>query len=184
MKTSEARALIAATPIGSRDPRRWIDLGCGSGTFTVALAELLPAGSHILAVDQDAAALRGIPPRHSDVTISTRVADATSLDLEPVDGVLMANVLHFVADQPALLARLAMITPTVVLVEYDRTKPHPPWVPYPVPRDWAVELFRQAGFTTANALGTKASRYGPDPLYAVSFEQWSSAEAQPLSSQR
>jgi len=27
------------------------DLGCGSGTFAKALIELLPAGSHITAVD-------------------------------------------------------------------------------------------------------------------------------------
>lgn len=32
-------------------PVRWADLGCGSGTFTLALAGLLPSGSTIDAID-------------------------------------------------------------------------------------------------------------------------------------
>ena len=37
------------------EPGTWADLGAGSGAFTLALADLLPPGSLIYAVDKDAA---------------------------------------------------------------------------------------------------------------------------------
>ena len=87
-------------------PTRWADLGCGSGTFTLALAELLPPGSTIEAID-----LRpGIKPQTTagGVTIIPRVADfvADDLALNGLDGILMANSLHYVRDKPALLQKL------------------------------------------------------------------------------
>ena len=38
-------------------PGEWADLGAGDGAFTLALAELLPAGSMIHAIDSDPGAL-------------------------------------------------------------------------------------------------------------------------------
>ncbi len=40
MRVEEAKALMAAAPFVST-AQRWVDPGCGEGTFTKALAELL-----------------------------------------------------------------------------------------------------------------------------------------------
>ena len=62
MTHDEAVGLISSGRLtNSPGPATWADLGCGDGTFTLALASLLPAGSTIYAVDQDAAALRALP---------------------------------------------------------------------------------------------------------------------------
>ncbi|MBX2972239.1 MAG: class I SAM-dependent methyltransferase [Flavobacteriales bacterium] len=169
MTVAEARALIQGAPVGKKAPQQWMDLGCGSGTFTRALAGLLPAGSTILAVDRDADVLRGLPSEHDGVRIEARVGAVERIALQPVDGVLMANVLHFIADQRAVVERLAQATPTVLLVEYDRHDPLPPWVPHPLPQDRAIGLFQQAGFKNYLLLGQRPSSYGPDPLYAMAF---------------
>src|SRR5437773_9268666 len=78
---------------------RWADLGAGEGAFTLALADLLGPGAHITAVDKDARALRAIG--HG---IETRVADFTRpLDLHDLDGIVMANSLHFVRNKAPVL---------------------------------------------------------------------------------
>src|SRR6266576_3220057 len=77
----------------------WADLGAGEGAFTLALADVLGPQAHIVAVDKDARALRTLAGR-----FDTRVADFTKpLDLHDLDGVLMANSLHFVRDQDPVL---------------------------------------------------------------------------------
>src|SRR5258708_24585898 len=80
---------------------RWADLGSGEGAFTLALADLLGPGSHITAVDRDAAALRYLDRnRFPGVEIETQVGDFTRpLALSNLDGVVMANSLHFVKDK-------------------------------------------------------------------------------------
>lgn len=169
MTIGEARTLIASAPIPQGASQHWLDLGCGTGTFTRALAELLPPGSTITAVDNDPVALRSMPSEHGGIGIVTQLADVAHMELGTMDGVLMANVLHFIADQPALVHRLAQSTQRVLLVEYDRTAPLPPYVPYPLPRTKARLLFERNGFPVSLELGTRPSRYGPDPLYAIAF---------------
>jgi trans-aconitate methyltransferase len=60
VKISEATALIRTPVIEWVRPQSWCDLGCGSGTFTTALAQLLAPGSRIHAVDFDQRALERI----------------------------------------------------------------------------------------------------------------------------
>lgn len=106
---------------------------------------------------------------HHGVRITTQMADVAQLELGSPDGVLMANVLHFIADQRTMVGRLAHATAQVLLVEYDRTDPLPPWVPYPLPRNKAIQLFQHNGFPHFNELGTRLSSYGPEHMYALSF---------------
>src|SRR2546426_9988916 len=78
---------------------RWADLGAGEGAFTRALADVLGPEAHVVAVDKDAGALRA-----TGSGFETRVADFTKpLDLRDLDGVLMANSLHFVRDKEPVL---------------------------------------------------------------------------------
>ncbi len=133
MKIDEAAALIH-TPLVSWDqPQSWCDLGAGSGTFARALVQLLAPGSTIYAVDYDANALDAISNRRKDVEIRKIVGDLESptLRLPTVDGILMANTLHFIREQSLLLRRLLTVTDRFLVVEYERSRPHR-WGPYPV----------------------------------------------------
>ena len=116
----------------------WADLGCGDGIFTAALVTLLKPGSHIYAVDKSLRALESLArnfaesypaaaphPVHADFT--------RPLSLPPLDGLLMANSLHFVRHKQPLLARLVTLLKPggrLILVEYNANRgnfavPHP-----------------------------------------------------------
>jgi len=60
-------------------PQSWCDLGCGSGTFTIALAQSLASGSTIHAVDLDQEALKAIPDQYRGVAIRKVVGDLGAL---------------------------------------------------------------------------------------------------------
>ena len=52
MTHNEAVSFIQNT-VRASVPESWADLGCGNGTFTRALIDLLPQGSHVTAVDRE-----------------------------------------------------------------------------------------------------------------------------------
>lgn len=147
----------------------WADLGAGSGTFSRALAELLGPGGVVHAVDRDArtvAALRATPsPTSVAADITVTQADFTkALSLGVLDGILMANALHFVphAHQAELLVRLTgRLAPTgrIVLVEYDRDEGNP-WVPYPVSMAALARLAHLATLTAPIETAHKPSTFG------------------------
>jgi len=165
-----ARRLITHPSLGGDGPQVWADLGCGDGTFTRALAACLPTGSRIHAIDRDASALRAIPSRLGGVAIETLVHDITAddLPLSNLDGVLMANALHYVRDQAGWLTRLRgrLRRLRLLLVEYDSARANR-WVPYPVPLVRAEALLAAAGFDRMEPLGRRASVYRDADLYAV-----------------
>ncbi len=88
--------------------KTWADLGSGEGAFTLALADLLgPAGS-IFSVDRDASALqvqlRALVDAFPHVRAATLVADfSRPLEFPGLDGIVMANSLHFERDKLAVL---------------------------------------------------------------------------------
>src|ERR1700719_4857640 len=88
---------------------RWADLGAGEGAFTLALADLLGPGAHITAVDRDGGALGVLASRMPSVEVMT--ADFRKpMGLRDLDGVVMANSLHFVRDKmPVLEAVRSML---------------------------------------------------------------------------
>jgi ubiquinone/menaquinone biosynthesis C-methylase UbiE len=167
MTVIEAAALIA-------DPRldgvTWADLGCGEGTFTQALATLLPSGSVVHAMDRDRAALRRMPAARDGTTILTHVGDFTRMPwpFTGLDGVLMANSLHYVADPRGWLraCESALIRRRFLIVEYDTTQANP-WVPYPLDRKALAALFHKAGYRSVEILRSRPSRYGRAPLYSA-----------------
>src|SRR6478672_2868785 len=117
-------------------PTTWAELGCGDGTFTLALARVLASGSIIHAMDVDGAALRTIPSEHKGVRIVTHRGDfmRQPWPFADLDGVLMANSLHYVENQAAFVRECATrMTPQrhFVIVEYN-TNVASRWVPYPV----------------------------------------------------
>ena len=159
MQRDELVALIegGVSPRARQKGGRWADLGAGEGAFTLALADLLGPGAHIVAVDKDARALRSIG--HG---IETRVADFTKpLDLRDLDGVVMANSLHYVRDrQPVLQSVRAMLKPggRLVIVEYGADRGNP-WVPYPFTYPRWETMAARAGFKNTRLMKTVPSRW-------------------------
>ncbi len=147
----------------------WADLGAGQGAFTLALADLLPDGSTIQAVDRDRGALDVLRARYAAFArgravpdLRTTVADFTrDLAIGPLDGVLMANSLHFVKDKAPVLARVrAMLGPDgrLIVVEYD-TDSGNAWVPHPLSFDTWRGVALAAGFGEPRLLATHPSRF-------------------------
>ena len=161
MNISEAAALIHTTMIEWAQPQSWCDLGSGSGTFTKALAQFLAPGSIIYAVDFDSRALENIPDKHHEVEIRKIVGDlrSSSLRLPSVDGILMANTLHFIPEQDAFLTRLLSIADRFVIVKYEQPKPNR-WRPYPVGFERLRQLFTEAGVAHVEKLATRPSLFG------------------------
>ncbi|WP_118972774.1 class I SAM-dependent methyltransferase [Taibaiella koreensis] len=170
MEITEAVSMLQCPLLKAyTSPVCWADLGCGSGVFTRALAALLPAGSSIHAVDQTAA---WTDPGNLAVTVNFQQRDfvTAALDLPPLDGILMANALHYVRDQPAFLARIKRhLKPGAVflIVEYDTDTPAKPWVPYPLSFDTLSILFRQQHFSQAHKLQERPSVYRRARLYSA-----------------
>jgi trans-aconitate methyltransferase len=146
MNIIEATGLIRTSLIEWSQPQYWCDLGCGSGTFTMALAHLLSPGSTIHAVDWDQRALENLPDHYDEVEIRKTAGDIgnRSLQLPSLDGILIANTLHFIQEQQALLRRLLPVADCFLIVEYEQSKPNR-WGPYPVGFDRLCQLFTEAG---------------------------------------
>jgi SAM-dependent methyltransferase len=147
---------------------RWADLGAGEGAFTRALADLLGPTARIIAVDRDAGALRrGL----AGTAIDTKVADFTRpLDLSDLDGIVMANSLHFVRDKgPVLESVRKMLRPggKLIVVEYGTDRGNP-WVPHPFTFERWQQMAAQAGFEKTRLLRTIPSRHLGSMYSAVS----------------
>src|SRR5262245_37975012 len=98
MRHRDAIDMLADSDLGSLGPTIWADLGCGDGTFTLALADVLASGSTIYAMDLDRRVLRTIPAAHKGVRIVAHHGDFTNpvWPFGDLDGILMANSLHYV----------------------------------------------------------------------------------------
>ncbi len=144
----------------------WADPGSGTGAFTLALADLLGPAGVIHSVDRDSAALREqareLWTRFPQTTVHAQVADFTQpLDLPPLDGIVMANALHFVREKEPAVRRLReYLKPggTFVLVEYD-TDAGNHWVPYPLSFTTWETLAARCGFTSTRLLDSVPSRF-------------------------
>lgn len=175
MNLSEALALIQHAGWNSNVPARWADLGCGEGLFTEALARMLPPRSVVHAVDTDAEALFRVPEvphRH----LSRVCADFNAFPwmfAPDMDGLLMANSLHYVADKRGFLEEAtSYLGPAgrFLLIEYD-TRAANPWVPYPLPFDDLMPLMADLGFGNVRKLGEHPSRFRNGNLYAAVAER-------------
>jgi len=154
---------------------RWADLGAGEGAFTLALADLLGPGAHITAVDRDAGAVRRLSAEMARSFPATAfdavVADfRRQLALAELDGVVMANSLHFLRDKrPVLGAVRAMLRPggRVIIVEYDADRGNP-WVPHPFSYGSWEKMALEAGFEGTARLRSIPSRFLGSMYSAVS----------------
>jgi len=145
----------------------WADLGAGSGAFTLALRELIGPDGVIHAVDQDGGSLRELQhayERRFGESGGLRIVhgDLQAFgDLSLLDGVLMANSLHFFKDKAAVLRRVrGLLKPRgmLLLVEYNVDRGNP-WVPYPLSFGTFASLANAAGFEEPRLVGTHPSSF-------------------------
>lgn len=173
MTHHEAITLLRAA-IPAADGEVWADLGAGTGTFTRALAALVGATGRVIAVDRDAHSLRAVrswAARREDGPAIEVVEDDVSgpLHLPPLDGVVMANVLHFIADPTTVLRQIAQrLKPggRLVLIEYEGRRPSR-WVPYPVSAARFAEFAANSGLTPPRVMATRPSAFGGEMYVAV-----------------
>ena len=173
MRLADAIEMLADSDVEALGPTIWADLGAGDGTFTRALAEVLASGSVIHAIDLNGAGLRKIPSTHKSARIIVHRGDFTQQPwpFADLDGVLMANSLHYVEDQPAFIraCESSMKVPArFLIVEYDTSEANP-WVPYPVSQTTLMSLFKRAGYPGVRVLRSRPSIYRRAPLYSAAI---------------
>src|SRR5438876_2534049 len=154
----------------------WADLGSGRGAFTLALADLIGPTGQIYSVDKDHRALReqesAMRSRFPSTTVRYLTADFTQpLDMPPLDGVVMANSLHFLRNKDALLQLVrSYLKPggRLLIVEYNTDRGNM-WVPYPFSYPTWESMARQNGFSSTQLLATVPSRFFGEMYSALSI---------------
>jgi ubiquinone/menaquinone biosynthesis C-methylase UbiE len=154
----------------------WADLGSGAGAFTLALADLLGTTGHIYSVDKERRVLReqeqAMRNLFPAVSVEFLVADFTQrLALPPLDGIVMANSLHYVHDKRAMLQGVhAYLKPggRLLLVEYNVDRGNM-WVPYPLSYPTWEGLALRNSFSDTQLLEKVPSRFLGEIYSALSF---------------
>ena len=144
----------------------WADLGSGTGAFTLALADLLGPGGEIYSIDKDRGSLReqerAMRLYFPETVVHYRADDFTrSLDLPPLDGIVMANSLHFVRNKGSVLQLVrGYLRPggSLILVEYNSDSGNM-WVPHPLSYSTWAELANRNGFSDTRLLSRVPSRF-------------------------
>ncbi len=151
-----------------RQGGRWADLGCGDGVFTAVLYQLLGPTSEIHAVDRDARALarlrRSFHASFPEASVQVMQADfRRPLDLPPLDGILMANSLHFIPDRERVEVLLPIVSHLVpggrlVVVEYNARRGNFA-VPHPLDPNGFLALAEQVGLEHGAISARTPSRF-------------------------
>jgi ubiquinone/menaquinone biosynthesis C-methylase UbiE len=165
----------------------YADLGAGSGAFTLALRELLGLSADIYAVDRDRSRLSELEQAHhtrfgtsdhlhiipADFTGKLGTSASSVLRLPPLEGVLMANSLHYFRDKEKVLRHIgSFLKPggALLLVEYNVDRGNP-WVPHPLSFETFSKLAPRAGFSEPSLLAKHPSSFLREFYSAVAFKQ-------------
>jgi ubiquinone/menaquinone biosynthesis C-methylase UbiE len=171
MQSDDAIKMLEHDDLGSTKKSFWADLGCGEGTFTLALASLLHDESIIYAVDKNKSSLNNIPAEYKNIFIKKEAGDFITSDLsfQNLDGVLMANSLHYVRDKKMFVDKIARQLKNdgvFLIVEYDTDVPNQ-WVPYPIRFSALRDLFSETGFSSVQKLHGRKSIYNSVMMYSA-----------------
>ena len=157
----------------------WADFGAGTGAFTLALSELVGLNAEIYAVDRDRGALSKLEQLHrarfgTSQNIHAVRADFTgALSLPPLDGILMANSLHFYRDKEKVLRHIRKFLKwngALLLIEYNVDWGNP-WVPHPLSFETFQSLAPRAGFGEPDLLAQIPSRFLREFYSALAYRK-------------
>ena len=151
----------------------WADLGSGAGAFTLALRDIAGPSAEIYSIDINSARLeeqkRNFDEMFPDTNIQFLTQDFTQkMQLPKLDGILMANSLHYVKNKIPLLKSLRQfLKPSgkLLLVEYNVDDGNI-WVPYPLSFQTLSTLANKAGYVKPTLSGTIPSSF-LDEIYAT-----------------
>ena len=173
MTLTEAIDLIRPSIVPSSGV--WADIGAGTGLFTEALMMILEEGK-VIAMDKSPHSLYSneqLAKGNMQSKIGLEIMEADfnrPFSLPPLDGILMANALHYAHDHADVLKNvLTHLKPggSFVLIEYDTDKPNPPWVPNPVSFIRFKELCERVGLKEPVLIGTRNSVYNDGKMYVA-----------------
>ena len=153
----------------------WADLGAGSGAFTFATRELTGATASIYAVDKDRASLNQLEQAYrarfgdskklhliaGDFSRTLDTSTSSVQRMPPLDGIVMANSLHFFKDTEKILRHVSSyLKPNGILliVEYNVDSGNL-WVPYPFSFETYCKLAPRANFSEPRLLEKVPSRF-------------------------
>lgn len=157
----------------------YADFGAGGGAFTLALCELVGLDATIYAVDNDRTSLKELESNHrarynTNSNLILLKDDFTlALELPPLDGIVMANSLHFFKDKDKILRHVrGFLKPNgaLLIVEYNVDVGNM-WVPYPFSFNVCRVLVHRAGFSEPRLLGKKPSRFLKEFYSAVAYRE-------------
>jgi ubiquinone/menaquinone biosynthesis C-methylase UbiE len=154
----------------------WADFGSGRGAFTLALAELIGPTGEVYSIDKDRGSLRQqertMKVEFRQVTAHYMKADFTKpLDLPLLDGLLIANALHFLQYKDKAIQLLAnYLRPggRFLMVEYNTDRGNT-WVPHPFSYPTWEKLSQRNGLTGTHLLATVPSRFLGQIYSAISY---------------
>jgi len=168
LEIQEAIALIEPGISTDATLQHWADLGCGNGTFTYALAHLLPPGSSVTAVDRVPQRLNKIIGNSVSIQFQQSDINLESFDLPTLDGILMANSLHYIQEIESLIKRLERYfykEKQFLIIEYEANSSNP-WVPFPITFSKLTVLFDSLGYEAITKINERPSSFGGS-MYAA-----------------
>jgi ubiquinone/menaquinone biosynthesis C-methylase UbiE len=138
----------------------WADLGSGWGAFTLALRDVMGESVNLYSIDKDNSSLQEQQKHFETQFPGTKIEyihkDFTgALKLPLLDGILMANSLHYIRDQKVFLNSLRKyLKPTgiIAIIEYDTDRSNF-WLPYPKSMETLKQLVQEIGFSDVKELG-------------------------------
>ena len=150
---------------------RWVEFGAGFGTYILALHTFLENG-WIVALEleqkrvnflEELVKTQGL----SDVFIIRGDFYDAPLQTNSMDGILLANVLHFSSDLRDVLmeaCRVLRANGVMIIVEYVVSSPLP-WVPYPLPKQKLVRFLNENAFQDIHLLAEDHRTYSITAVY-------------------
>jgi len=156
----------------------YADFGAGSGAFTLALRELVGLDATIYAVDKDRSSLHELESNHRARFNTSRNLIllpndfSRPLNLPPLDGIVMANSLHFFRNKEKILKHVReFLKPNgaLIIVEYNVDSGNL-WVPHPLTFETYCLLAPRAGFGEPRLLAEAPSRFLKGFYSAVTYK--------------